>query len=90
MSVFSFWRLEKYYLYMNKVFFRILITSIFLYLYIFLFLYFSIKVESFRLFFLKFISRIKNREIGEAFFIIIFLLIPISLIIYISRKTKKY
>ena len=74
---------------MNKAFFRILITSIFLYLYIFLFLYFSIKVESFRFFFLKFISRIKNREIGEAFFIIIFLLIPISLIIYISRKTKK-
>lgn len=74
---------------MHKNFFRIIVTYLVVFLYILLFLYFAKNNINFKNFYLKFISITKNREIGEAVFIVLFFIIPVSLIIWISEKFKK-
>lgn len=74
---------------MHKNFFRIIVTFLIVFLYILLFLYFAKNNINFKNFYLKFIIITKNREIGEALFIILFFVIPVSFIIWISEKFKR-
>lgn len=69
--------------------FRIIITYVIVIFYIFLFLYLSIRCPLCKAFCLKFIGIFKNREIGEALFIILFYLLPVSIIIGISQRIGK-
>lgn len=74
---------------MNKNTFRSIVTYIIIYLYIFLLLNLSIKNASFKEFCRKIIGLFKNREIGECVLIILFFIIPISLIVWISGLIGK-
>jgi hypothetical protein len=54
----------------------------------FFFLYLSIKNAAFKFFFKEFICMFKNREVGEALFIIVFFLLPVFIIIWLSKNWK--
>lgn len=70
-----------------------IINCMITFLYNFFFLYLSIKDEQFKSIARKFIDLFKNREVGEALFIILFDLIPVCLIIWllgiIGKKLSK-
>ena len=68
---------------------RVIITYIVVFFYNFFFLYLSIKNAFFKEFCHKFIGLLKNREIGEALFIILFYLIPVFLIIWVGKKLNR-
>lgn len=68
---------------------RIILTSLIVFFYIFGIIYLSINNEIFRNFVLKFLNIFKNSEIGEGLFGVIFIIIPISIIIWSSDKIGK-
>ena len=68
---------------------RTIVTYTIVILYIYIFLYFSLKCPSFQAFRFKFIGFVRNREIGEALFIILFYLFPVSIVIWISQRIGK-
>ena len=74
----------------NKI--RLFITCILIFLYGLFFMALCIRNEAFRAFSKRFIEVLKNKEIGEALFIILFFMLPTYLIILgfgkIAEKLK--
>ena len=74
----------------NKI--RLLITCILIFLYGLFFMALCIRNEAFRAFSKRFIEMLKNRELGEALFIVLFFMLPTYLIIWgfgkIAEKLK--
>ena len=55
-------------------------------IYVYYFMYFLLKNEKVKHFYRVFLSILNNREIGEALFIILFLMLPIIIFILITKK----
>ena len=68
----------------NKI--RLFITCILIFLYGLFFMALCIRNEAFRAFSKRFIEVLKNRELGEALFIVLFFMLPVYLIILVSNK----
>ena len=62
---------------------------LFCFAYFILFEYLFLKVQCFQDFSFLFISKFRNKEIGEAIFCILFLLLPIYVIIYLFKLIEK-
>lgn len=72
----------------NK-YFRLFLSVIIIFLYIFLFLFAMIRYELSTILLRKIMNLVTNREVAEALFVVIFVLIPISFIYaIINRKPR--